>query len=63
MVREWLQNRLFALECGNGRRLRRGGFGVQLVLGRIGIEILILKFELRKQPDWLPVCEGMLLGS
>lgn len=45
-----LADRLLALERGNGRRLRRGDLGGELVFRRIGFEILIPKLELGKQP-------------
>jgi len=47
---ERLADRLLALERGNGRRLRRGDLGGELVFRRIGFEILIPKLELGKQP-------------
>ena len=58
-----LPDRLLALECGNGCRLRRGGLGSQLVLGRVGFEILKLELELCEQPLGAFGASAILLAS
>jgi len=49
VIGERLPDRLLAFERGDGRRLRRGGFGGELVLGRVAFEIFELELHLRKQ--------------
>lgn len=58
-----LPDRLLALECGNGRRLRRGGLGSQLVLGRVGFEILKHELVLCEQPLGAFGAGAVLLAS
>ena len=62
-----LPDRLPAFDRRNGRRLRRGSLGGEFVFGRVGFEILKLKFELCGQPlgasALAPYCSRRSLGS
>lgn len=59
MLRKQLTDRLLALALGNGRHLRCGGLGGELVFRRISFEILIPRLELGKQArHWPRIARG-----
>lgn len=59
MLGKQLTDRLLAHAFGNGRHLRCGGLGGELVFRRISFEILLPKLELGKQArHWPRIARG-----